>query len=227
MMNIRKIESTIKAYLQEKIFCISFQKTGTTSVGKFFMDHNYRVATYPVSKRNGWSLKWFKGDYENIFNSQDFKTRQVFEDNPWWYQDFYKLLFHRFPKSNFILFERDADRWFDSLKNHRNGKTLGNTYRHSKIYRREKDFYSEIKTSGFLYTDEKDELLQIEEKHREHYKELYLLRIREIKEFFNECGKHRLFHVFLEDPNKWQKLGRFFNIDVADNYNIHSNMTNK
>ncbi|MCH4823796.1 hypothetical protein ML462_11505 [Gramella lutea] len=225
MMNVRKIDSVLQAYLNKKIFCISFQKTGTTSVGKFFMEHDYRVATYPVSERNEWSLKWLKGDYESIFNSSDFKTRQVFEDNPWWYQDFYKFLFHRFPKSRFILFERDADKWFDSLKKHSSGRTLGNTYRHSKIYRREWDFYQNSSQKDNFYSSIKDESLTIEERHREHYKALYLLRIREIKEFFNEFDENRLDHYLLEDPEKWQKLGKSFNIDVAKDYSIHANKT--
>ena len=38
-----------------KIFCISFQRTGTTSVGQFFKDHGYLVATNPVSRANDWA----------------------------------------------------------------------------------------------------------------------------------------------------------------------------
>src|SRR5690554_6122442 len=107
---IKKASKIIKAFSQPKIFCISVQRTGTTSVGQFFREHNYRVATWTISRRNDWTVKWFKGDYENIFNSFDFKTSQVFEDDPWFCLDFYKVLFHRFPNSKFVLVERDADK---------------------------------------------------------------------------------------------------------------------
>ena len=66
---------------------------------------------------------------------------QVFEDDPWWITDFYKLLYHRFPKSKFILLERDPDKWFDSMVSHSGGLVLGNTHRHSYIYDRLEEFY--------------------------------------------------------------------------------------
>lgn len=206
-----------------KIFCISFQRTGTTSVGKFFSEHNFNVATNPISRKNDWTLKWFKGDYESIFKSLDFKLHQVFEDDPWWCQDFYKVLYHRFPNSKFILFERSPDKWFDSMKSHSRGKTLGNTYRHSKLYRREQEYYN-LNIEKF-YSREIDNLLPLTEENRIHYTEIYRLRIREIKEFFHEFDNRRLLYARLEDPNKWQKVGRFFKINVKQGYEIHANKT--
>ena len=66
-------------------------------------------------EKDNWTNKWFEGDYDFIFDDYRFKLSQVFEDDPWWCSDFYKVLFHRFPRSKFILIERDADRWFDSM----------------------------------------------------------------------------------------------------------------
>lgn len=213
---------TLPFYIfKPKIFCISFQRTGTTSVGVFFHENNYRVATYAIARKNDWTLKWFKGDYESIFNSLDFKSSQVFEDDPWWCQDFYKILYHRFPRSKFILFERDADKWFDSMISHSGGKSLGNTYRHSRIYRRENEFYKlGLKT---LYSREIDNLLPLTEAERTHYTSLYILRNKEIKEFFKEHDNKRLFCCRLEDPDKWQKLGRYLNLKISSDYQVHAN----
>lgn len=64
LKRIKKELIAIKLIRKPKIFVISFQRTGTTSTGRFLSDHNYRVATYSISKRNNWTLKWFKGDFE-------------------------------------------------------------------------------------------------------------------------------------------------------------------
>ncbi|WP_431137284.1 sulfotransferase [Psychroserpens mesophilus] len=218
-------KNRVLAIFKPKIFCISFQRTGTTSVGVFFKEHGYAVGSYGVSKKNDWTLSWFKGDYEKIFNSFDFKTNQVFEDDPWWCLSFYKVLFHRFPKAKFILLERDSDKWYDSMVNHSNGKILGNTYRHSKTYRRENEFYDANFNVDKLYSRDIDNLLLLTEDQREHYKNLYELRIREVKEFFNQFGSDRLFTSSLENPKKWNELGAFVGIKVAADYEVHANNT--
>lgn len=209
-----------------KIFCISFQRTGTTSVGKFFMDHGYKVATWSVSRRNKWTLSWFKGDYETIFNSKDFKASQVFEDDPWWCLDFYKILFHRYPKAKFVLLERDANEWYDSMIKHSNGKTLGNTHRHSFIYGRLSEYYLEDQDKKSAYTHELDNLLPLNEDLREHYIKIYRERIEEVKLFFRIHDSDRLLYGRLEDPKIWYKMGHFFKLKVGEGYNVHENASN-
>jgi hypothetical protein len=205
-----------------KVFCISFQRTGTTSVGKFFADHGRAVATWHVSRSNEWSLAWFKGDHEQIFCSADFSRHQVFEDDPWWLSDFYKVLFHRFPDARFVLLERDADRWFDSMVSHSKGRTLGNTHRHAQIYDRGEE-YAALSGGPGLYSNTIDNLLPLDERHREHYKRIYNDRNREVHLFFERFGPERLFHGRLEDPTIWKRMGEAFGIQVAETYTVHAN----
>ena len=226
-MNFRQIETFFERRFyglnitgKPKIFCISFQRTGTTSVGKFFTDHNFRVATSQTTRSNSWTLNWFKGDYERIFNSLDFRSKQVYEDDPWWCLDFYKVLFHRFPNSKFILLERDADKWFDSMVTHSGGKTLGNTLIHSHLYRREKEFYNSFGTKG-SYENKFDNLLLISEDRRSHYTDIYKIRNQEIKEFFERFDNERLFYGDLEDSEKWVKMGLYCGFSVDPNYSVH------
>ncbi|MCG8308799.1 MAG: hypothetical protein MI975_15500, partial [Cytophagales bacterium] len=195
---------------KEKIFCISFQRTGTTSTGQFFKDHGFKVANWNISRKYGWTESWFKGDYETIFNSKDFKKNIVFEDDPWWLLDFYKVLFHRFPKSKFVLLEREPDKWFDSMVSHSNGKSLGNTHRHAIVYNREEEFYLNNLGIENAYTQEIDNLLPLNEEHRQHYKQIYINRNTEIKLFFKLHDQNRIFLGKLEDPEIWQKMGSFF-----------------
>jgi len=111
------------------------------------------------------------------------------------------------------------------MLNHSDGKTLGNTKRHCKVYRRENDFYDFLRSHNLSENyDEKsiDNLLLLEGKEN-HYKELYELRNFEIEEFFKIHGPSRLIVINLDDPLKWVKLGRFFNIKINDDYEVHEN----
>lgn len=206
----------------KKIFCISFQRTGTTSVGRFFHEHGFVVAPWQTAKANEWIASWFKGDHERIFSSADFQRCQVFEDVPWGGNDFYKVLFHRFPDARFILLERDPKKWFDSMVSHSNGRTLGNTHRHAHIYRREEEFHALGQLKG-LYTEEIDNLLPLNETHRAHYQSIYTTMNREAWMFFEVHGKERLFRGTLEDPELWKKMGAFFGVFVKEGYSVHVN----
>lgn len=207
-----------------KIFCLSMQRTGTTSVGEFFKINNYKVAGWPVSNKNKWSYYWENGDFEKIFKSKDFINNQVFEDDPWWLPEFYKVLYHRFPKAKFILLTRDPNTWFQSMLSHSNGKILGNTKRHCKVYRREEDFYNLIDENELSNYNEKniDNLLSLEG-YDEHYKAIYELRNKEIISFFNKVSPNSLFTCKLEDPLKWKKLAQFMKIEISENFEVHAN----
>lgn len=205
-----------------KIFCISFQRTGTTSVGRFFEDHGYPVGTWQVTAANEWSLHWFKGDYERIFSSPDFQRCQVFEDGPWGGNEFYKFLFHRFPDARFVHLVRPADKWFDSMVSHSNGLTLGNTHRHAYLYDRLEEYHALGDLSG-AYTSMLDNLLPLAEKHRAHYEAIYTSANREIRLFFDRFGTDRLFRGELTDPDLWERMGAFFKIPVKEGYGVHAN----
>ncbi|WP_419656810.1 hypothetical protein Dvar_59330 [Desulfosarcina variabilis str. Montpellier] len=228
---IRKIFNLIHFPFQvgrKKIFCISMQRNGTTSVGDFLSEHGIRVARWKDSVNNNWTYHWSLGDFETIFNSIAFKSFQAYEDDPWWMPDFYKVLYHRFPKSKFILFYRNSDDWFDSMVRHSDGKTLGNTYRHCKIYRRLSEFYQKLDSQkGFKPTaNTVDNLMLIEERSRNHYKMVYEEYNREATEFLSKVSKDQFFLCSLYDSEKWHKLGKFLGINVKNNYNVHSNKSN-
>ena len=199
------------------------QRTGTTSVGQFFKDYDYKVATWNISRKNNWSVEWFKGDFESIFRSNDFRSNQVFEDDPWWCPDFYKVLFHRFPKSKFVLLERDADEWFNSMVKHSSGKTLGNTHLHAVIYNRLDEFSCNNFKEENRYTPILDNLLPLDETYRKKYTSFYKLRNKEVKDYFDRFGKDRIIIIQLEDKDKWQKLGLFLKIKVNLDYEVHAN----
>ncbi|HYG52244.1 MAG TPA: sulfotransferase [Flavobacteriales bacterium] len=212
-----------------KIFCISTQRTGTTSVGDFFRQLGFKVAGWSVVERNNWSKLHFDGNYDAIFDSNDFKKSKVFEDGPWSVGHFYKYLFYHFPDSKFILFERDANDWFNSMISHSKGMTIGNTFRHCTIYNRETEYYAFMGEKHSYENGAMDNLLPIPETMRQHYVDIYLNRNRQAVDFFaaKDPGSNRFIRLDLEDKNKWSKLGKYFGLRVPEGMEVHSNKTLK
>lgn len=209
---------------QIKIFCISMQRTGTTSIGGFFRDFGFNVSGYSESKKQGWTEKWFKGDYLSIIKDKEFIRTQVFEDDPWWCDDFYKFLFHYFPKSKFILFERNENAWFQSMVKHSGGQTLGYDWIHMHLYQRQQELYDFIETEKIdLETLQRRKNGFSLENKKQHYCNYYRCRNKAVKLFFELNGNDRLFQGNLEDSHKWIELGSFFDIKVPENYSVHLN----
>ena len=210
---------------KQKIFCISIQRTGTTSVGDFFEKHNYRRAGWYHSKENNWGKLYFDGNYEAIFSSMDFKNNDVFENGPESIGHFYKYLFHRFPNSIFILLTRDSDKWFNSMMSHSKGKTLGNTFRHCYIYQRETEYYNVFGEKHDYNQNKIDNLLPLTEEYRQHYKDVYENRNRHCIDFFKsqDHNNSRFIHLDLEDNDKWKKIAAFVGFNVDEEFDVHSN----
>ncbi len=213
---------------KSRIFCLSMQRSGTTSVGDFFKHFAYPTSGYSKDRSDYWSKCWYDGDFETIFKSKEFLSYQVFEDNPWWNPDFYKVLYNRFPNSKFILMYRNSDDWFNSMLSHSEGNTLGNTKRHCKIYRREIEFYDHLDYREDFNPKELgvDNLMKLDGL-EESYKRLYELHNREVIDFFRLKDPEALFYCNLYDKNKWYKLGNFIGINVSNDFEVHSNQSNK
>lgn len=213
----------IRTNKEQKIFCISMQRNGTTSVGRFLEDHGIRVQHHGrISRR--WSQYWLKGDYDKIFNSIYFRSYQAHEDNPWWYTDFYKVLENRFPNAKFILFYRDPNKWFKSMMNHSNGRSPGNTYIHCKNYGRLHEYYKMARNNPkFDFAINKIDNLLTLKGYQKHYINVYNKYNQDAKRYFTGCVSGKLFICRLEDEEKWSKLGKFLGIKIAEEYNVHLN----
>lgn len=206
------------------------QRTGTTSVGKFFRDFGFRWAGWPQDHKNGWSRHWYEGNYEAIFSSLDFRLANAYEDSPWWAPGLYKVLYHRFPQAKFILFTRDPDAWFQSMVNHSGNNVIGVSKFHCKVYRRELEYFDLLQAG--LIDEQKENQISSEKimklsGHAEHYKAIYRLHTIEALDFFNSHAPNSLFHGNLEDADKWIKLGEFLGICVPKGYQCHENATKR
>lgn len=95
---------------EQKVFCIGFQKTGTTSLGEALGMLGYSV-TGPNFLTNQ--------DLENQVYNLAFtmaEKHDAFQDNPW--PLLYKEMDQKFPGSKFILTTRPLDEWIDSVVRH-------------------------------------------------------------------------------------------------------------
>jgi hypothetical protein len=214
----------------KRVFCISMQRTGTTSVGQFFKDFNFRWAGWPQDKSNKWSMSCYEGDFDKIFLSPDFIKANAFEDSPWFYPEFYKILYHKFPNTKFVLFTRDPNDWFDSMVSHSKNNILGRSRSHSKVYRRELEYFDYLNKVDF---DEKKENDIDAEKtmkltgQREHYINIYRRHNIEVQDFFKRHSPDSLIVCELGDPDKWQKLGFFLDVNVPSTYDSRQNASKK
>lgn len=94
----------------EKIFCIGFQKTGTSSMGKALEYLGYSVCG-AVGLRDP--------DIPNNIKSIAFdqiEKYDAFQDNPW--PILYKELDAKYPGSKFILTRRNTESWINSVVGH-------------------------------------------------------------------------------------------------------------
>ncbi len=95
-----------------KVFCVGFNKTGTTSLATVLADLGYELG----DQRRGEALlgAWHRRDFEPIVRFC--KSAQAFQDVPFSLPHTYAVLDQAFPGSKFILTERDSpDQWFESL----------------------------------------------------------------------------------------------------------------
>ena len=208
---------------KEKIFCISYQRTGTTSVSKFYRMNGYKVVDWSFDRKS-WTEYFINGDYEKIFRSKEFRKFQVFEDHPWFLLDFYRVVYHRFPDAKFVHFVRDSNDWFESLKylfdEVHSAKAF---YWHYKAYGLLDEYYRMIETSR---GNERPRLL-IGNDQKEHFVKAYETANRDITEFFKTHDKSRIIQLELEDPDKWSKLAEFSNISNNKAVAVHENISNR
>lgn len=96
--------------MKRKIFCIGFQKTGTSSLGVALTQLGYRVKG-PVKTRDPRIASRLLEETLPLVGKYD-----AFQDNPW--PILYRTLDERYPGSRFILTVRDVDSWLNSVLGH-------------------------------------------------------------------------------------------------------------
>ena len=95
-----------------KIFCIGLNKTGTSSLELVLESMGYRLGDQSAAEAKFG--RWVKRDFRWL--AEFCKTADAFQDAPFSFPFTFVYLDQLFPKSKFILTEREsADRWYESV----------------------------------------------------------------------------------------------------------------
>lgn len=193
----------MEVYGKQKVFCIGFGKTGTTSLTKAFSDLGYRVGQQ--RKVVIFMREYGKRDFRPII--QFCKTAQVFQDNPFGLPYTFQALDSAFPGSKFILTVRDsADQWYQSFINHHT-KAFG---KNGRLPTRE--LYEQINKIPGLnrweyekikFNTPDDDIFD-----EEALKSIYLKHIETVRDYFR-YRKDDLLEINLADENSCQKFCDF------------------
>lgn len=102
---------TPKTY-SPKVFCIGYNKTGTTTLGKSLQLLGYKNSSF---NKKVWREYYGQKKYDKILNyTAKFDS---FDDLPWLKEDMIPLLDKTFINSKFIYLERDEISWKKSYEN--------------------------------------------------------------------------------------------------------------
>lgn len=100
----------LKSSYESKVFCVGFNKTGTTTLGKSFELLGYRNSSF---NKNVWRNYYLKGRIGKVlYYTSKFDS---FDDLPWLKEDLIPILDETFPGSKFVYLERSIDNWKNSI----------------------------------------------------------------------------------------------------------------
>jgi len=186
-----------------KIFCIGYNKTGTTSLSRIMSNNDISVAQQTPFEYNLES--YFYGNYNTFTNmiKEDYYDITFFQDVPFSLPNMYKILDKEFPNSKFILTVRDNENeWYNSLirfykkgfVNFQNPHMIDYTY---------KGWIYKILTKAWRTPKHDPYNEQI-------LKESYLKHNRDVENYFKNTDK--LLKINLKDEDLIQKIESFLNI---------------
>jgi hypothetical protein len=131
-----------------KVFCIGYQKTGTTSVGKAIESLGYSHSSWykPIFKQ------YRKDNIDKVIKRTAYFDS--FDDLPWSDKDFIPILDKKFPNSKFINLVRNENEWKKSYKRYFN-KSIEEVEEAYADYLKHQEFVSEY------FKNKPDQLLTI------------------------------------------------------------------
>ncbi len=96
-----------------KVFCVGFNKTGTTSLQDTFGRWKFGVA--PTINGTMLLQEIKCGIYKGLIDLCN-KNYNFYQDVPFSLPGIYKIIHEHFPDAKFILLTRDSDAWWHSIK---------------------------------------------------------------------------------------------------------------
>ena len=207
---------------EEKIFCIGFNKTGTTTLERTLREFGYNMG----NQFNGEMLvfDWFNRSYKGVVELC--KTADAFQDIPFSLPFTFIELDQNFKNSKFILTERDSpEQWYNSI-----------TKFHSKIWgdgihppTKEQLKNAKYRYKGYAYDSFKC-IYNTEDFDLYNKKKLikaYNTHNYSVKEYFRNRPE-KLLSINVANEIDYEKICRFLNKEqLRDNFPWENKTTNK
>jgi sugar O-acyltransferase (sialic acid O-acetyltransferase NeuD family) len=200
-----------------KIFCIGFNKTGTTSLTSFFRDNGYLVA--PETPFELELDSYLSGDFKSISNKiqKEYKEYNFFQDVPFSFPELYKHLFEEFPDSKFILSVRDdEEQWHNSLISYHT-KLFGNLEEPAKINYLKDNWLFSILTQ--VYKSPPSNPYDFSS-----LTQTYLKHNQDARKFFKDVPE-RFLEINIKEENVVEKIEKFIGVTFEHRNMPHLNQT--
>ena len=199
----------------DKVFCVGFGKTGTTSLEAALKDFGYKLGDQAQGEL--LAQDWFKGRTKKIIKFC--KTANAFQDVPFGMPGLFKVLDKNFPNSKFILTTRDDEnQWFHSLTTFHakmfaaDGRSTPIADELSKATYRYKGWSLDIMKYYFNYPE-------VELYQPQAYKQIYINHNNAVKAYFVDRPDDLLV-LNVSEEGSYQKLAKFLGVDVEENANF-------
>lgn len=194
-LELSGLKSPLTERTWNKVFEIGDAKTGTTSLHNAFRQMGLNA--------HQWSPKLYalaeKGKFRPVINFA--QNYDAFTDGPWHDFDLYKMFDKKFPRSKFILIEREEKAWLKSYENHFSIKQNVNNIPVKYLI---KDFAAQ-----------KDAILA---KHKKKY--------QEVKEYFKDRPNDLLIMDICAGEG-WENLCTFLNLPQPEIDFPHQNKSER
>jgi len=189
-----------------KIFCIGQNKTGTTSLKKFFQDHGFKVGDQLTAEL--MIDDYIARNWKPILKYCD--SAEVFQDVPFSNDFLYVLLDHHFPNAKFILSERStSEEWYNSV-----------TKFHTKLFGNNEQIPTKLdlkngkyRVKGFIWKSFKEKYGDCNEDlyNKERLIKIYEERNKQIKKYF--ANKSNFVILNVTDKDSINILSSFLGIE--------------
>ena len=116
---------------KKRVIQIGFNKTGTSSLGKFFAKNNYRVIGPKRALRVWSNLQASRPAFEGL----NFDLAQDLEDHASgiYISNYFKQIYETYPDDYYILTTRSCEKWIQSRLRHHGGRYVRRAMKHTGI----------------------------------------------------------------------------------------------
>lgn len=213
-----------------KIFCIGYNKTGTTSLQAILQSYGYQLPNQ-IEQEIVLSKPVFSTDYLKLKSFCE--SYDAFQDMPFSQGLTYVVADALFPSSKFILTERPADDWYNSICNyHKKRFGIDDLSGLTEIDLIEKFIYL---YPGYFHLNKERLLSSFSDDTRtvhweklydyEYYTDMYIRRNEEIKRYFMNT-RDKLLVIDLTKEKNTMRICEFLNIPLEYSIDVpHYNKT--